>query len=72
MDISRRVEYIQHSIFPVVTTLESSGLVQVTVVAGPPVEIQVRTNQGVSSLRAECRVKDNLSGIAIDPVKESM
>ena len=30
-------------IFPVVTTLES-GLVQVTVVAGPPVEIQVRVN----------------------------
>ena len=38
--------------FPVVTVVVES-LVQVTVVAGPPVEIQVRVNWGLSSLRLE-------------------
>ena len=37
--------------FPVVTVVES--LVQVTVVAGPPVEIQLRVNWGLSPLRSE-------------------
>ena len=36
---------------PWVTVVES--LVQVTVVAGPPVEIQVRVNRGVGPLRSE-------------------
>ena len=36
---------------PWVTVVES--LVQVTVVAGPPVEIQVRVNRGLGPLRSE-------------------
>ena len=36
---------------PSVTVVES--LVQVTVVAGPPVEIQVRVNWGLSPVRSE-------------------
>ena len=31
----------------------SESLVQVTVVAGPPVEVQVRVNRGLSPLRSE-------------------
>ena len=38
---------------PSVTVVES--LVQVTVVAGPPVEIQVRVNWKLSPLRSETR-----------------
>ena len=34
----------------------SESLVQVTVVAGPPVEIHVRVNSGVVPMRAECNV----------------
>ena len=41
---------------PWVTVVES--LVQVTSVAGPPVEIQVRVNRGLDSLRSESRVSD--------------
>ena len=36
-------ELLNTVIFPVLTTLKS-GLIQVTVVAGPPVEIHVRVN----------------------------
>ena len=39
---------------PSVTVVES--LVQVTVVAGPPVEIQVRVNWGLAPLRSESTV----------------
>ena len=39
---------------PSVTVVVES-LVQVTVVAGPPVEIQVRVNWGLSPLRSEVR-----------------
>ena len=55
-------------IFPVVNTSDSA-LVQMTVVAGPPVEIQVRVNRGLVSLRAVCRVNDILPGILITPEK---
>ena len=41
---------------PSVTVTES--LVQVTVVAGPPVEIQVRVNLGLASLRSESKSND--------------
>ena len=46
---------------PSVTVVES--LVQVTVVAGPPVEVQVRMNRGVSPLRSEISVKIIAPGI---------
>ena len=53
--------------FPSVTVSES--LVQVTVVAGPPVEIQVRVNWGLAPLRSEFTVNVILSDIVISPGK---
>ena len=46
----------------------SEFLVQVTVVAGPPVEIQVRVNVSLESLALESRVNATLSDIVICPV----
>ena len=53
--------------FPSVTVVVES-LVQVTVVAGPPVEIQVRVNWGLSPLRSKFTVKVTPSGIASLPI----
>ena len=41
------------SVAPWVTVTVVESLVQVTVVAGPPVEIQARVNQGLAPLRSE-------------------
>ena len=46
-------------IYPCVIVVVS--LVQVTVVAGPPVEIQVRVNSGLSPFRAESTVSSTLA-----------
>ena len=54
---------------PSVTVVES--LVQVTVVAGPPVEIQVRVNRGLGPFRSESRVRVISPGIVTSPVKEN-
>ena len=43
-------------------------LVQVIVVAGPPVEIQVRVNRGLAPLRSESTVSVTPPDIEIDPV----
>ena len=51
--------------FPSVTV--SEALVQVTVVAGPPVEIQVRVNCGLAPLRSGSSVIVILSDIVISP-----
>ena len=53
---------------PSVTVVVES-LVQVTVVAGPPVEIQVRVNWGVVSLRSELRIKSMSLDIVTSPAK---
>ena len=50
---------------PSVTMSES--LVQVTVVAGPPVEIQVRVNGGLAPLRLESSVNVKSSETVISP-----
>ena len=52
-------------LFPSVTVTES--LVQVTVVAGPPVEIQVRVNRGLASLRSESTENVILPDIVMSP-----
>ena len=52
-------------IFPCVTVVES--LVQVTVVAGPPVEIQVRVNSGLAPFRSESTVR-GISPEIISPI----
>ena len=51
---------------PSVTVVES--LVQVTVVAGPPVEIQVRVNCGLGPLRSDITVNVILPNILTFPV----
>ena len=48
---------------PSVTVTES--LVQVTVVAGPPVEIQVRVNRGLASLSSESKVNVVLTTVRL-------
>ena len=48
----------------------SESLVQVTVVAGPPVEIQVRVNRGLAPLRLEWTVNITSSDIVIFPIEK--
>ena len=52
---------------PSVTVVES--LVQVTVVAGPPVDIQVRVNLGLAPLRSEYTVIIISRSFMVNPVK---
>ena len=52
-------------IFPLLIMVEF--LVQVTVVAGPPVEIQVRVNRGLPPLRSESTVSISPPGIETFP-----
>ena len=52
------------SVLSVITVVES--LVQDTVVAGPPVQIQVRVNSGMAASNSECKVKVAL-WISISP-----
>ena len=49
-------------------TTEPESLVQVTVVAGPPVEIQVKVNCGLAPLRSESTVIVIQSGIVMSPI----
>ena len=53
--------------FPLVIGTES--LVQVTVVAGPPVEVQVRVNRGFGPSRSEIIVNIMSSDIVINPTE---
>ena len=48
----------------------SESLVQVTVVAGPPVEIQVRVKLGLAPLRSESTVNIISSDIVMSPIEE--
>ena len=57
-------------LFPSVIVTKS--LVQVTVVAGPPVEIQVRVNRGLAPLRSESKVNDIPPDIAMSPNKHTI
>ena len=47
----------------------AESLVQVTVVAGPPVEIQVRVNRGLAPLRLESTVNVIPSGMVMSPAR---
>ena len=55
------------TVIPPETTSES--LVQVTVVAGPPVEVQVRVNRGLSPLRSESTVNIIPCGMVTSPAE---
>ena len=45
----------------------SESLVQVTEVAGPPVDIQARVNRGLAPLRSEFTMNVTLSATEISP-----
>ena len=49
----------------------AESLVQVTVVAGPPVEIQVRVNRGLAPLKSESTVNVTSSGMVMFPTRNN-
>ena len=48
----------------------AESLVQVTVVAGPPMEIQVRMNRGLTPLMSDITVNITPPGMVTSPIRE--